>query len=144
VSLRILILEDNATNLMLVRDLLEVRGHDVLTAASADELGSVDAMPRPDIVVMDIMLPGKDGTTLMRELRGHAGWERVPFVAVTAHAMAGDRERLLKEGYAAYIAKPIDTRRFGALIEAAARAVDDSPEPEAAGTPRPDPRSRQP
>jgi CheY-like chemotaxis protein len=121
-SLRVLVVEDSPMNRLLVRDLLELRGHEVLSASSAVDLGSVEAMPRPDIVLLDIMLPGVDGITLRRQLAVTPGWEAVPFVAVTAYAMSGDRERLLQEGFVAYVAKPIDTRRFAALVEEVAAA----------------------
>lgn len=121
-GLRVLIVEDSPMNRLLLRDLLELRGHDVMSAASAQDLGTVEEMPRPDVVLIDILLPGKDGITLRRELCQTPGWEQVPFIAVTAQAMVGDRERLLLEGFSSYVAKPIDTRRFATLIEEVAAA----------------------
>ena len=116
-TLRILLVEDNPMNLTLARDLLEVRGHTVVTASTPAEAHETSSEPKPDLVLMDIMLPDMDGATLMRQLRQRPGWESVPFVAFTAHAMIGDRERLMTEGFSGYISKPIETRRFAAEVE---------------------------
>ena len=116
-ALRILIVEDNAMNLILARDLLEMRGHTVLAAASPEEAHALGANPVPDVVLMDIMLPDTDGVSLMRQLRLRPEWASIPFVAFTAHAMMGDRERLMADGFAGYISKPIETRRFASDVE---------------------------
>jgi len=72
----------------------------------------------PDLVLMDIQLPGQDGLSLTRELKAEAATANIPIVALTAHAMTGDRELALDAGCAGYIAKPIDTRTFGEQVRA--------------------------
>src|SRR4051812_29816484 len=95
----------------LFRALLTLRGHRVAEMWSGDGLLEKIETVEPDLVLMDIQLPGKDGFALLDEIRGsvHRG---LRVVALTAHAMAGDRERALAAGFDAYIAKPIDVRAF--------------------------------
>jgi CheY-like chemotaxis protein len=116
-ALRILLVEDNELNLVLARDLLEARGHEVVSASSPAEAMRMAIQSVPDLVLMDIMLPEMDGVALMRELRKLPAWPKVPFIAFTAHAMSGDRERLILNGFAGYISKPIETRHFAAAVE---------------------------
>jgi two-component system, sensor histidine kinase and response regulator len=113
VGLRVLYVEDNRLNQELVRDLLEAEGH--LVELAGDGLAfreRVKAGDQPDIILMDILLPGVDGVTLLRELREAGRWGRVPVVAVTAQALSGDRQRLLEAGFHAVLEKPLDTRTF--------------------------------
>lgn len=107
----ILIVEDNPDNMKLFRTLLGLRKHTVVSLESGDGLLPALADAKPDLVLMDIQLPGKDGFELLQEIRGsaHAG---LRVVALTAHAMAGDRERALQAGFDGYISKPIDIRSF--------------------------------
>lgn len=112
---RILVVEDNALNLQLVRDILEYRGHEVVSAASVPEARSRLIETRPDVVLLDIQLPGGGGETLLDEIR--SATPDLPVIAVTALAMDGDRERLLKAGFDGYLSKPIDTRTFGPTVE---------------------------
>lgn len=121
--LTIVIVEDNEMNLTLAQDLLDVRGHSVTGLSRPADALALPPGLKPDIVLMDIMLPEVDGITLMRQLRQKHGWNGMPFVAFTAHAMVGDRERLLAEGFVGYISKPIQTRQFAAEVEAFARAI---------------------
>ena len=109
---RILIIEDNATNMKLVSDMLTRAGHAVLEAINADE-GIVMARDNlPDLVLMDIQLPGTDGITATRLLKKDAKTAHIPVVALTAHAMEGDAQRILDAGCDAYISKPIRYREF--------------------------------
>lgn len=112
---RILIVEDSPDNMKLFRTLLSLSGHEVAGLAGGDELLETVGRMGPDLVLMDIQLPGKDGFTLLREIRSspHAG---VRVLALTAHAMSGDRERALQAGFDGYITKPIDIRVFPALV----------------------------
>ncbi len=108
---RIMIVEDSADNMKLFRTLLGLRGHDVVPLAGGDGLlGALDHHC-PDLVLMDIQLPGRDGFALLEEIRRSDHRTR-RVVALTAHAMAGDRERALAAGFDGYITKPIDIRRF--------------------------------
>ncbi len=107
---KILIVEDSPDNMKLFRTILGLKGH-VVTGLSGGE-GLLQAIEReaPDLVLMDIQLPGKDGFALLQEIRASAAAVRV--VALTAHAMSGDRERALQAGFDGYITKPIDIRTF--------------------------------
>lgn len=116
-DVRVLLVEDNRLNQELVRDLLEAEGHSVDVAA--DGPGFRDRLARgqpPDIILMDVLLPGTDGVTLLRELRGSSPLASVPVVAVTAQALSGDRERFLAAGFDAVLEKPVDTRTFVAEV----------------------------
>jgi two-component system cell cycle response regulator DivK len=108
----ILIVEDTEKNLKLVRDLLQFKGYRTLEARTAEE-GIVLAREHlPDLILMDIQLPGMDGVAALQHLMAEPSTAAVPVVALTAFAMAGDRERLLDAGFKGYIAKPINVREF--------------------------------
>ncbi|HKP42911.1 response regulator [Mycobacterium sp.] len=115
---RILVVEDNPLNLKLVRDVLEFAGYHVIAANSGEEgLCAAEDDP-PDLVLMDLQLPGIDGTETLRKLRqGNLGRD-VPVVAVSAFAMAEDRERAALAGFDGYIEKPISVRDLPGRIEA--------------------------
>jgi CheY-like chemotaxis protein len=108
----ILVVEDNPANQMLVQAVLELDGYSVVLAASADEALEQIARARPDLILMDVQLPGQDGLSLTRRLKSDPATAAIPVVALTAHAMHGDRDLALDAGCAGYIAKPIDTRMF--------------------------------
>ncbi|HEY1456611.1 MAG TPA: response regulator [Candidatus Dormibacteraeota bacterium] len=113
---RVLVVEDNDVNQMLVRAVLEREGYTVEMAGSSPE--AMDSVRRslPDLILMDIQLPGEDGLALTRRLKADPLTARVPIVALTAHAMEGDREQALLAGCHGFISKPIDTRLFGPQI----------------------------
>lgn len=115
---RILVIEDNADNLDLMVYLLEAFGHTVITAV--DGAGGLAAAPRemPELVLCDLHLPGIDGYEVCRRLKADPALRRIPLLAVTASAMAGDRDRGLEIGFDGYIAKPIDPERFVTEVEA--------------------------
>jgi CheY-like chemotaxis protein len=108
---RILIVEDNPDNMKLFRALLTLKGHEVTALQSGDGLHEALSQHRPDLVLMDIQLPGKDGFALLAEIRAspHAA---LRVVALTAHAMTGDRDRARTAGFDDYITKPIDIASF--------------------------------
>lgn len=106
----ILVVEDNEKNLKLVRDVLQYAGYNVVAASSAEQ-GVAIAMERPpDLVLMDLQLPGMDGTAALRQLRDSPRTRSVPVVAVTAFAMKDDRERALNAGFDGYLEKPISVQ----------------------------------
>ncbi len=107
---KILIVDDNPTNLKLVRVLLSAEGYDVRTAMDAEEALAAVREFRPRLILMDIQLPGMDGLTLTRKLKADPQTRDSIVVAVTAYAMKGDEARALAAGCDGYIAKPIDTR----------------------------------
>ncbi|MBX3726776.1 MAG: response regulator [Xanthomonadales bacterium] len=111
-SLTVLIVDDNAINLKLARQVLELAGHQVLTAVDAGQAQEVLASSRPDLVLMDISLPGMDGLSLVRLLRGDARHAGLRIVALSALAMKEDVARALDAGCDGFLSKPIDTRRF--------------------------------
>lgn len=112
----ILIVEDNETNQMLVRAVLELDGYRVALAASADEAWDELRQDTPGLILMDVQLPGQDGLSLTRDLKADPITAGIPVVALTAHAMNGDRELALEAGCAGYIPKPIDTRTFAGQV----------------------------
>ena len=115
---KILIVEDSPDNMKLFRALLTARGHVVSGLPGGERLlETIEASP-PDLVLMDIQLPGKDGFTLLREIRDSA-WAGLRVLALTAHAMSGDRERAIDAGFDGYITKPIDIRGFPKEVERA-------------------------
>jgi CheY-like chemotaxis protein len=106
----ILVVEDNAANQMLIQYTLAAAGHRVNVAGSADEALASIQRDRPDLILMDIQLPGVDGLSLTRQLKADEALRSIPVVALSARAMTGDRELSLAAGCAGHIAKPIDTR----------------------------------
>ena len=108
----ILIVEDNEKNLKLVRDLLQLRGYRTLEAGTAGEGIRLATADTPDLILMDIQLPDLDGEAALGRLRAEPSTAGIPVIALTAQAMAGDRERLLRAGFAGYLAKPISVREF--------------------------------
>ena len=112
----ILIVDDNATNLKLVRVLLAHEGYVVRTAEDATEMAAVLEGFRPQLILMDIQLPGLDGLELSRRLKADPTTREIIIVALTAYAMKGDEERALAAGCDGYLAKPIDTRALPGVV----------------------------
>ena len=108
----ILIVEDNEKNLKLVRDVLQFKGYHTLEAETAEDGIALAQSHRPDLILMDIRLPGMDGVTALRRLRSEPSTASIPVVALTAFAMKADRERFLDAGFDGYIDKPIDVKVF--------------------------------
>jgi two-component system cell cycle response regulator DivK len=107
---RVLVVEDNLLNLKLVRDVLLQAGFDVVEARSGED-GIVRAQEdQPDIILMDLQLPGIDGTETMQTIRRTPLGSNIPIVALTAFAMSEDRERALRNGFDGYLSKPISVR----------------------------------
>jgi len=115
---RILVVEDNPLNLKLVRDVLNFAGYDVIEAQSGEEGLRVAQEDPPDLVLMDLQLPGIDGTETLRRLRQGTLGRDVPVVAVTAFAMAEDKDRASRAGFDGYVEKPISVRALPGQIEA--------------------------
>lgn len=115
---RVLLIEDNPENFFLMQYLLEKDGFQVMGADNG-WLGIEMALFNiPDIILLDIHLPGMDGYTVMRRLRSTPELAKIPIVAVTSYAMAGNRELALQNGANGYIEKPIDPDAFTGQIEA--------------------------
>lgn len=114
----ILLVEDNPANQLLTSAVIEREGYQCELAASALEAVHLIAAHTPDLILMDVQLPGLDGLSFARALRSAAETAAIPVVALTAHAMAGDREQALAAGCAGYLSKPINTRTFGEQLRA--------------------------
>lgn len=104
----VLVVEDNDLNMKLFRDVLQATGYRTLEATSGEDALQLAAEHAPDLVLMDSQLPGIDGFETLRLLRENSRTTDTPVVALTAQAMAGDRERFLEGGFDAYISKPVD------------------------------------
>jgi two-component system, cell cycle response regulator DivK len=118
---RVLVVEDNDRNRKLVRTVLEHAGFDVIEAETGEEGVAIAAEAIPDLVLMDVQLPGIDGHDALRLLRGDHATSHVPVVAVTAFAMKGDDARALEEGFDGYIQKPISVRSLVDQVHALIR-----------------------
>jgi two-component system cell cycle response regulator DivK len=112
----ILIVEDSAMSLELVTDLLEVAGYRVLKAVTAEAGISVAADDQPDLILMDIALPGLDGIEAIGRLAQDSRTARIPVVALTAQVLDSERERVLAAGCRGVITKPIDTRNLARTV----------------------------
>jgi CheY-like chemotaxis protein len=110
VSPLILVVDDNEAGQFLACAVLELGGFRVGCAASAGEVLEFLSVRTPDLILMDVQLPGQDGLSLTRQLKADPATAAIPVVALTAHAMAGDRELALAAGCVGYITKPVDTR----------------------------------
>ncbi len=112
----ILVVEDNETNQMLALAVLQRDGYRVTVAGSADEARQRLQESTPDLILMDLQLPGEDGLALTRQLRADTATTPIPIVAMTAHAMDGDAQRAIDAGCIGYISKPIDTRALAEQV----------------------------
>jgi two-component system cell cycle response regulator DivK len=114
----VLIVEDNPRNLKLVRDLLDYAGYRTLGVSNAEDGIELARSRRPDLVLMDVQLPGMDGVEALARLRADPDAGEIPIVALTAFAMKDDRERFLAAGFDAYIEKPLNVREFPGQVSA--------------------------
>lgn len=115
-SARVLVIEDNATNLDLITYLLRALGYDVECETDGKAGLETALAGEYDLVLSDILMPGMDGFEFARRFKAEPSIARTPLVAVTALAMTGDREKILRAGFDGYIAKPIDPQKFAAQI----------------------------
>jgi two-component system, cell cycle response regulator DivK len=116
-SQTILVVEDNALNRKLVKDVLEHAGFTVLSVPTGEEGVQVATEQPPDLVLMDLQLPGIDGTEALRQLRSHPSSRTIPVVAVTAFAMQEDRDHARAAGFDGYVQKPISTRALPRQVQ---------------------------
>lgn len=116
-SKTILIVEDNELNMRLFNDLVETRGCRVLQ--TRDGLGAVELARKhmPNLILMDIQLPGMSGLEVIQSLKGDADLRSIPVIAVTAYAMRGDEERIRQSGCETYLSKPISIARFFEAVD---------------------------
>lgn len=114
---RVLVVEDNERNRKVVRIVLNAQGYEVLEATNADEALEILRTDTPDLILMDIGLPGMSGDELTRQIKADPQWANLPIIALTAHAMKGEREQFLDAGCDDYISKPIDTHVLVDLVQ---------------------------
>lgn len=114
---RILLIEDNPQNRYLARFLLEQHGHEIFQAETGPQGLELATKIRPDLILLDIQLPGMDGHAVARSFKSDPQMKSIPIVAVTSYAMAGDREKCLAAGAEGYIEKPINPETFVAEVE---------------------------
>ncbi len=106
----ILIVEDQPKNLKLIRDLLQVSGYTTIEATDGQQGVELAKARKPDLILMDIMMPKMDGIEATRILKADPGTRNIPILVLTSHAMKGDKEKILEAGCNGYIAKPFDIR----------------------------------
>jgi CheY-like chemotaxis protein len=114
---RVLIAEDNAVNRELLRELLEARGYAVLEACDGQEALHMIEQTQPDILLLDIGMPVLDGFGVIRKIRENPCLAALPVLAVTAYAMQGDREKIMKSGFNGYLSKPVNARSLAEELE---------------------------
>ena len=112
----ILSVEDSPMNMKLARDILEVKGHSVVEAASGEDGVRLADVERPDLILMDIQLPGINGIEAFRQIRANPATAAIPVIAFTASVTATDRNRVTEAGFDAFVSKPIDLKTFVATI----------------------------
>jgi len=106
----ILIVEDNDKNLKLVRDVLQVKGYETLEAGTAEDGLELARARAPDLILMDIQLPGMNGIDALKALRAEPATAAIPVVAITASVMQQDRQEIMRAGFDGFIEKPINLR----------------------------------
>jgi CheY-like chemotaxis protein len=109
---KVLVVEDNEQNRYLIEYMLEKRGYTVVIALSGAEAIAMAVREKPDLILMDIQLPDLDGLEVTRRIRESEAYGKIPIVAVTSFAMAGDRKRAIEAGCTGYIEKPINPKTF--------------------------------
>ena len=114
--MKILIVEDNPTNMKLATFLLQSAGHTALPAMDAETGLTIARLEKPDLILLDIQLPGMDGLEAVALLKADEATRAIPVIALTALAMKGDEERIRAAGCDGYIAKPLNYREFLATI----------------------------
>lgn len=118
---KVLVVEDNSDNLRLITYALKRSGYEVISAETGEEGVELAVKVKPFFIVADINLPGMDGAEMTRVLRGIESCASTPIIAITSHAMTGDRERVMAAGCNAYFEKPIDPLTIMECIHAAIR-----------------------
>ena len=120
----ILIVEDNDKNRKLVRDVLQFKGYRLAEAETGEDGVRLARDLHPDLILMDIQLPGIDGITAFRQIRDNPATATIPAIAVTASAMTQDRKTIMAAGFEGYQSKPLNVKAF---LEAVRETLDASP-----------------
>jgi CheY-like chemotaxis protein len=123
--IKVLVAEDNAVNRELLRELLEARGYAVVEACDGREALHMIEQAQPDILLLDIGMPVLDGFGVIREIRGNPRLATLPVLAVTAYAMQGDQEKIMKSGFNGYLSKPVNAGSLAQELEGLLSKQDD-------------------
>ena len=123
---KLLIVEDNQDNRELAIKVLKNKGYEIIEAADGEEAMEKAISEKPDLILLDISLPKLDGYEVAKRLKSMEEFQEIPIVAFTAHAMKGDREKVISEGFEGYISKPINVREFPDQIKAYLRGKRES------------------
>jgi two-component system cell cycle response regulator DivK len=118
VQRKILVVEDNQDSRELVVKILKRKGYQIVEAADGEEAFAKAVSEKPHLILMDISLPKIDGAEVTKRLKKMEDFQDIPIVALTAHAMKGDREKMLETGFEGYISKPISVRDFPEQVRA--------------------------
>ncbi len=113
----VMVVEDNEKNRKLMRVVLKAKGYNIIEAATGEEALNLLKNQKPDIILMDIQLPGIDGLTLIKQIKASVITKDIPIIAVTAYAMKGDEQKILDTGCDAYVSKPINTQELPLIVE---------------------------
>ena len=113
----VMVVEDNEKNRKLMRVVLKAKGYNIIEAATGEEALNLLKNQKPDIILMDIQLPGIDGLTLIKQIKASVVTKDIPIIAVTAYAMKGDEQKILDTGCNAYVSKPINTQELPLIVE---------------------------
>ena len=113
----VMVVEDNEKNRKLMRVVLKAKGYNVIEATTGEEALNILKNQKPNIILMDIQLPGIDGLTLIKQIKADSVTKEIPIIAVTAYAMKGDEQKILDTGCNAYVSKPINTQELPLIIE---------------------------
>lgn len=113
---KILIVEDNPQNVRLIEMTLRARGYSLLKATDGEEALDIAIREKPDLIMMDLNLPKVSGLEVTERLRQMPAFNHIPIIAVTAHAMKGDEEKIIEAGCDAYLPKPINTRQLPEVV----------------------------
>jgi two-component system cell cycle response regulator DivK len=114
---KILIVEDNDNNRSLLKDILSFHGYEISVAFDGKEGVALARELMPDLILMDIQMPGLDGMTATSILKGDSATSRLKIIALTSFAMRGDQEKFMAAGFDGYLSKPISTRELPGLVE---------------------------
>ena len=117
-SKRVLVVEDHEDNRRIVRDLLTHAGFELLEATTGDESIAMAERERPDLILMDIQLPGVDGYEATRRIKANPALARVPIIVVTSYALSGDEDKAMAAGADGYVSKPFSPRALLAKVRA--------------------------
>lgn len=108
----VLLVEDNQMNKILVREILSLNGYGIIEASSGTEALKVLSTRKPDLILMDLHLPGMDGVTATRIIKSNESNRSIPVLALTASAMKGEEDKILGHGFDGYVAKPIEVKKL--------------------------------